>query len=190
MIRLKTTVSVLNEIYLDEFKSKCKDSSSRIEQVLDLHKYFKYQVRPYTFTMSNIPNTYNDLRTGRLNADSSNRDMTDVSFPLLFLTELSQRLLIELGETEEEYNVSVDDILKELSLELAAILTIHGNSQTYIDDKVYQKTIDREEWVNVLITNPWLLVGILIRYTSDDLTEAMYFVYSEAAELAKGIKRE
>lgn len=187
MINVTTAVRHLESLYLDEFKSTCFDKENRREIILDLHSYFKYQVRVYTFSVENhIPKIYTDLRLGKI-SEEKKEETVDTSYPLNFLTELSQRLIISLQEECEEYTEPFD-IMVTLSEELADILTLHGIEQDYIKDEYYSSTIDASEWKEILCVNPWLLVGILIKYTSYELIENMYTHRVQINEILKELQ--
>ena len=190
MVTLKDAIEALEVIYLDEFRAACKDKPTRPDTVLDLHRYFKYQVRVYTFSATqHVPRIYNDLRTGKI-SDGTITDTNDLSYPLLFLTELSQRLLIDVSSmyAEIDERIDVTQALRILSIQLAEILTAHTHTQDYIEDEHYQSSLDVDTWSAIFVSNPWLLVGTLLRFTSSDLIENLYVVYVENQELIKELK--
>lgn len=191
MINVDTAVKHLETIFLDEFKSACFDRPNRPELILDLHKYFKYQTRIYTFSVEDhIPRIYNELRQARISTEE-NKAGDDISYPLTFLTELSQRLIVLLAtdaviETEDGLiHMEPEIILDHIARETAQLMVLHGQEQTYIVDKYYQATITADTWVEILNVNPWLLVGILLRFTGYELTEALYVHRVNNAEMLK-----
>lgn len=193
MVRLIFAVRTLEELYLDEFKSSCRDKVSRPLVLLNLHQYFRYQTKIYTFTsVSHVGRIYNDLRLGRI-TDTPSDEVNDISYSLIFLTELAQRLIVHLANPviDEEgvfSTLSPNEIIRLLAQELSEVYTLHAYHQDYVKDEYYQSTFNPEEWTDILIKNPWLLVGCLIKMTSNELTEKLYLYFVEAKELLKELE--
>ena len=116
----------------------------------------------------------------------------DISYPLTFLTELTQRMVMVLvdNSTELDDKATPDDVTRALAVELAQTFRLHAKEQEYITDAFYQDTFDEKEWVDTLVTNPWLMVGALIRYTSTELTDNLYIALGEANELLKELEKQ
>lgn len=191
MNRVMTATTMLEEIYLDEFKSACLDKEGRAELLLDLHKYFKFQNKVYTFTATaHINRIFNELLIGRI-SDNVTSDTLDVGYPLTVLTEISQMLIMRLSQVEiTEDAVPTRTVVGELAQELAELMTMHGHKQEWITNDNYQSTIKSDEWKNILISNPWLMVGVLLRYTTFALTENIYNHWSENSDLLKRLAKQ
>lgn len=190
MITVSDAVKKLEIIIFDEFKSSFLDKEYYPDVILNVHKYFKYQTRIYTFSATErIGQLYNDLRLGNI-SELKNPDGKDASYPLLFLTEVAQRLLSDMMYTgyDEEPNVVTTPtaILELLSTELSALMTMHGYEQVYVKDDYYQACIEPDEWTKIIIANPWLLVGILIRFTGYELTDNLYAHLAIGKEILTG----
>lgn len=182
MYTVNEAVTVLEELYLDEFKSSHLDKEARPNIILDIHSLFKYQSRIYSFADGSlIKMLYGALRTGSV-SNSNQIDTDDVSYPLNFLTEISQRLVTKLFRGDGEISYVIND----LSIELASTFTMHGKEQKLITDMMYQGVITVDGWVEILNNNPWLVVASLLKYTSYDLTEALYNHHAQAKDLRRG----
>lgn len=183
MATVQTAVNHLESIFLDEFKSACQDRLTRPNIILDIHRYFKYQTRVYTFSnTAHLKSVYNDLRQCKI-SDTQEVSSEDISYPLMFLTQVSHRLLMALNDDELEIETS--DPLEDIVEELSNLFCLHAQPQEYIEDSYYTATFSVNEWTKILQHNPWLLVGALIRYTSNELTQNLYLALAEAAELLK-----
>lgn len=185
-------VRVIETIFLDEFKAACRDKITRPNMLLDLHKYFRYQTKIYTFsTVAHIPKIYNEIRLGKMCGELVGTTK-DISYPLTFLTELTQRMVLELvgDSTELEDKATPDDVIHTLATELAETFCLHTEEQDYISDAFYQDSFEKDEWVNVLVANPWLLVGALIRYTSTELTDNLYIALGEASDILRELEKQ
>ena len=192
MTSITQAIRAIETIYLDEFKAACRDKINRPYMLLDLHKYFRYQTRIYTFsTPAHIPKIYNDIRLAKMCGESTGAT-ADISYPLTFLTELTHRMVFELvGEsTELEDNVTPNDVLHALATELAETFCLHTKEQEYISDAFYQDSFKKEDWISVLVANPWLLTGALIKYTSTELTDNLYIALGEASEILRELEKQ
>lgn len=178
MITVNDAVLHLERIFLDEFKSAILDKPTYPDIILNVHKYFKYQTRIYTFSSADrVKQLYDTLRVGNI-SDVKLVDGKDASYPLLFLTETAQKLLVALSVNgyadNPEVAISPNDMLNILGTELATLMTMHGYEQPYVKDDYYQSCIDPTEWTNIIVSNPWMLIAILIGFTSYELTDNLY----------------
>lgn len=193
MVTVHQATQTLETLYFDEFKAAYLDKTEVPGTLLDLHKYFKYQTRIYTFSsVQRISQLYDDLRAGRISETGLNVDGKLVSYPLMFLTEMAQRLLSHLRTecmVDGEYPLSTTSILEKLAGELSTLLTMHGYEQETISDEYYQSCIEASVWKTCIINNPWLMVAILIRFTGYQLIENLYAYTLTGSEIVEAINK-
>lgn len=193
MATVQRATELLEEIFFDEFKGSYLDREELPSLILDIHKFFKYQTRIYTFSSEErIKQLYDDLRAGRISENGLIDDGKLASYPLLFLTELSQKLMSRMVQDEIELTDGDDVILtlrKKMAIELGQHLTMHGSEQDIIKDDYYQSCLGSEKWVTAVMDNPWLFVAILIRFTGYILTENLYAYTVTGNELLEELNK-
>lgn len=179
---LKHAVEALETSYLNHFMCASFDNAIRVEILLDIHKYFKYQSKIYNFSVKgDVHELYKELRTGHLNGARISSPV-QAFYIIDALTLVSHSLMVELSNTYEGYE-DIDSLIELLSHTLGDMLCMHGNKQELIDDPYYQKTLSASEWSEVLIDNPWFIVAVLFKYTGYNFVNQLYGHYEDIKPL-------
>lgn len=160
---MKKVLEVLAELVSESYTAASIDQDTLDERVFQTTILFYYKMKLYNInSMTQIELLYNNLRLSK--HIESKVDLIELSYPLLWLTELGQKLLLNLLDTEEFEDMNTDEIMDRIIDQLVSVMTLHARSESLIKDPVYQSSFTEEEWTNLFKDNLWLLIGALIRF--------------------------
>lgn len=159
---MQQVLNLLEVIINESYMSSQLDQDGLADRVFETCSLFYYKVKLYNINnVTQIQKLYNDLRLSRF---VDGNTLIEPSYPLLWLTEVSQKLFLRLDSLEEFKDKSLDVKISQIVDLLVPVLIYHSNTVALIEDPVFQTTLSHAEWVDLLTKNSWLLVGCLIRF--------------------------
>ena len=171
---MQHAIDITQQVLIDMFKFAAVNKDNSLEKLYNLYSYFKLKARLYTINNNNkVQTIYEDLRLGNIGDTPSSSD-SDRSEPLIILTELSQAVFIKLVTFNKDNETGVEtyaEVIEILSHEMSEIYTMHADDSNMFTDVGYRSTLSKDEWQQIFNTNPWLLIGALIKFTSFEVIE-------------------
>ena len=174
---MQHAIDITQRVLIDMFKFAAVNKDNSLEKLFNLYSYFKLKARLYTINNNNkVQTIYEDLRLGNIGDTPSSSD-SDRSEPLIILTELSQAVFIKLVTFNKDNETGVEtyaEVIEILSHEMSEIYTMHADDSNMFTDVGYRSTLSKDEWQQIFNTNPWLLIGALIKFTSFEVVEEYF----------------
>lgn len=159
---MQNVLNLLETIVSESYTSAQLDQDGLSDRVFDTCSLFFYKVKLYNMTnKEQVQRLYNDLRLSKFVEGAV---ITEPSYPLLWLTEIAQKLLLRLDSFDDFKDLDIDEKVSYIVSKLVPVLIYHSKSSSLIDDPVFQTTLNHDTWVELLTNNSWLLVGCMIRF--------------------------
>ena len=177
-IPMKIVLEYLQELIEDSYSAAGFDRSGLDTRIFDTCVLFYYKMKIYSISNTDdVTKLYNNLRLSTFVNASVN--IIDPSYPLIWLTEINQKLVMYLSDTPNYRDTDYSYILNELAINLSKLNLLHVTPEPIVEDPVYRASLTADEWVHLYKQNPWLITASLIKLLPVSLFNNMLNVSQE-----------